>query len=1162
MHEPSTPSDNMTPLQRAAHTVLDLRTRLNAVEHARTEPIAIVGVDVRFPGGAESAEAFWDLLESGRDGVGPVPAERWDSDAYYDSNRRTPGKAYCREGGFIDGVDRFDAAFFGIPPREAASMDPQHRLLLETAWRALEHAGIAPDSLAETPAGVFIGICSNDYELLTLSRGAADAFFLSGTRPHAAAGRISHTLGLRGPSMVFDTACSSSLVAVHEACQSLRNDECTLALAAGVNLMLMPEGMVILCQAEMLSADGRCKTCDSSGDGYGRGEGVGVVVLKRLSKAEADGDNILAVILGSAVNHDGMSSGMTVPSATAQQEVIARALKNAGVEATDVDYVEMHGTGTPLGDPIEVRSLAAVHAEDRALDRPLFIGAVKSNIGHLEGAAGVAALTKVTGCLHRGRIMGNLHFGAPNPAIDWAALPVRVASKTQDWPGRTEERRIAGVSAFGASGTNAHMIVASAPDRADEEITPAVSGEERLFVLSARDEDGLRRQAGLFADRLRNLPDALWPDAAARAAIGRAQLPQRLAFTAASAEEAADLLRAYADGRTDQRIKTGRADATAPMIGARLPAQGGEKLIGTLRGWGLDAEPMATHDGADFDHVIDLADAEDDLLDAVGKAFVAGCRPDWRAVHAPCPRRWVDLPLTAFAGERHWLPDTDISKTAMPVAAPGETGQAAALPTSAPLSQLFERQIEETAATLQSIVRQQLDHLRAGPTAAIAPEAPAPGRSIADWQILAVSARDEAGLEAALTELSQALARNPAAAWNRHAGRPFGEGGESAVLVVRDAEDAKGLLSGVDKPRRLWRGRRPLETVRPVFMLSGIGDHYPGLAGGLMDRWPDFRATVEDCLQRVDPEFAAAMKTLMTATPAPEAPAKGPDLKAMLGRGKTAKSEGPPVAQVHVLVFIVEYALARLLMSFGIEPAALAGYSLGDYVAAVLSGVMTLDDALTVVAARGRLIDGLEEGGMLAVMTSAEEITPILTEGVDLAVAATPSMSIAAGSEAALKGFEAELRKRDMLSRRLGVRRAFHTRAMTPIESPFRKVFDGIALNPPERPFVSGTTGNWITVEEAVDPGFWVRHSLNPVRWRDVTSTLRAAGHELFVEIGPGNSLGSFVMQQEGTDAVKVFQTMRGADEPQDDAPMLLGAAARLWLSGGDVAWPAIGGTP
>ncbi|MGH9279167.1 MAG: polyketide synthase, partial [Acidimicrobiales bacterium] len=348
---PSRP-DREEVLRRAFIELRHARSKLAAAEEARTEPIAIVGMGCRFPGGADSVEDYWALLREGRDAVVEVPPDRWDVDAYYHPDPDVPAKMYTRHGGFIRSAAEFDAGVFGIPPREAMAMDPQHRLVLEVSWEALENAGVAPDRLRGTRGGVFVAMTAYDYAQVCMRDGdpaAIDAYVGTGNAFNFASGRLSYVLGLRGPSVVVDTACSSSLVSVHLACQSLRGGECDMALAGGVSLMLLPETTVALCKARMLAADGRCKTFDAGADGYVRGEGCGMVVLKRLSDARAGGDEVLAVVRGSAVNQDGRSSGLTVPYAAAQEEVIAQALAAAGVEPAEVGYLEAHGTGTPLG---------------------------------------------------------------------------------------------------------------------------------------------------------------------------------------------------------------------------------------------------------------------------------------------------------------------------------------------------------------------------------------------------------------------------------------------------------------------------------------------------------------------------------------------------------------------------------------------------------------------------------------------------------------------------------------------------------------------------------------------------------------------------------------------------------------------------------------------
>ncbi len=368
--------------QRLLLALREARAKLAAVELSKSEPIAIIGMGCRFPG-ADSPQAFWRLLRDGVDAVGEIPAGRWDVEAYYDPDPSKKGKMYVRHGAFLDGVDLFDAQFFGISPREALSLDPQQRLLLEVSWEALERAGQAPDRLAGSRTGVFVGIGQNDYGQFRLNSAdfeQIDAYKGTGNLFCFAAGRLSYTLGLQGPSMAIDTACSSSLVAIHLAVTSLRTGEGEVALAGGVHLILSPESSIGLSQMQAISPDGRCKTFDASADGYGRGEGCGMLVLKRLSDAQANGDPILALIRGGAVNHDGSSSGITVPNKAAQEALIRQALANAKVAAQEISYVEAHGTGTPLGDPLELRALAAVHQERSS---PLMVGSVETWDGTL-----------------------------------------------------------------------------------------------------------------------------------------------------------------------------------------------------------------------------------------------------------------------------------------------------------------------------------------------------------------------------------------------------------------------------------------------------------------------------------------------------------------------------------------------------------------------------------------------------------------------------------------------------------------------------------------------------------------------------------------------------------------------------------------------------------
>ncbi len=518
------------------------------------ERIAIVGIGCRMPGGIDDPQGLWDLLDEGRDAVRLI--ERFDP-ALYDPDPETPGRMYTRHAALLDDIAGFDPKFFGISPREAAGMDPQQRLLLEVAWHALEHAGQDPRALRGRRVGVFVGMAAGDY--VTLAGPLADA---TGNMPSIAAGRLSFVLGLQGPSLAVDTACSSSLVALHLAVRSLRAGECETALVAGVNVVTTPATFIALSRLRALAPDGRCKTFSAKADGYGRGEGCAVVVLKPLVRALAEGDRVLAVIRGTAINHDGAASGLTVPNGRSQETTIRLALADAGVAPQEVSYLEAHGTGTALGDPIEVAAAAAVYGEGRPASAPLLLGTVKTNLGHLESAAGVAGLIKVALALGAERIPASLHCDTLNPRLEWERLPVLVAGKAQSWP-RGPKPRIAGVSAFGLSGTNAHVIVEEAPAVAAPE-PPARTPP--LLPLSARTPERLQEVARRLAASLRQHPETPLAQVAAAAATCRTHLDERAAVLAAERGAALAALDALACGETPLMAVRASAPPKNPRI--------------------------------------------------------------------------------------------------------------------------------------------------------------------------------------------------------------------------------------------------------------------------------------------------------------------------------------------------------------------------------------------------------------------------------------------------------------------------------------------------------------------------------------------------------------------------------------------------------------------
>ncbi len=546
-----------------------------------TSGFAIVGYAGRFPG-ASDAEEFWQVLREGRDAVSEVPKDRWDVDEFFDPEPGAPGKVVTRRAGFIDDIRGFDAPFFGMSAREVRLMDPQHRLLLETAWQAIEHSGTAPTSLVDSNTGVFVGISTHDYLGMAfgeLTYPEVEAYLGIGTSNAAAAGRISYRLGLQGPSVAVDTACSSSLVAIHQACQALRLGECDLALAGGANVLLTPATMITFSSAHMLSPDGRCKTFDAAADGYVRGEGCGVIVIKRLEDALRDGDRIRAVIRGSAVNQDGASGGLTVPNGLAQQRVISAALKRADLEPSDVDYLEAHGTGTSLGDPIEAQAAGAVLGVGREPDQALLIGSVKTNIGHLEAAAGIAGVIKVILSLEHEELPKHLHFQNPSPHIPWDRLAVEVVQENTPWE-RNGRPRIAGVSSFGFAGTNAHVILEEAPavqpaEAPQPAAEPGPVEHFSVLPLSARTPAALVQLADQYRSWLSAHPEADLADVCFTAGVGRAHFEHRAALVVSSTESAGELLGALADDRPAPNLVRGSSDRR-PKTAWLFPGQGSQ----------------------------------------------------------------------------------------------------------------------------------------------------------------------------------------------------------------------------------------------------------------------------------------------------------------------------------------------------------------------------------------------------------------------------------------------------------------------------------------------------------------------------------------------------------------------------------------------------------
>ncbi|MET0397350.1 MAG: beta-ketoacyl synthase N-terminal-like domain-containing protein, partial [Longimicrobiaceae bacterium] len=881
----------------------DAQAAVAAGAHTGRE-IAIIGMAGRFPG-ASDVDEFWRNLRSGVRSIRRFSDEELRAAGVSPREFRSPG--YVPAYGQAEGVELFDAAFFGVTPREAVVMNPQQRVFLECAWEALERAGCASRPYPGR-IGVFASEGQNHYVLDVLARKelvrAVGAFQVMVSNSAPVATLASYKLGLEGPSMNVQTACSSSLVAVHQACWSLLIGESDVALAGGVRITVPQNRGYHAPPGGIASPTGECNPFDAEARGSVGGSGAGVVVLKRLADALEDGDTVLAVIRGSAVNNDGERKvSFTSPRREAQAAVIADALEAAGLEPGDVSYVEAHGSGTEVGDPIEVAALVAAFGEGPAGSCAL--GAVKSSIGHLDTAAGVVGLIKAALALHNGEIPPSPYFRRANPRIDFARSPFYVNPELSPWPRNGTPRR-AGVSSFGMGGTNAHVVLEEAPRQEPS----GASRPWQLLVLSARTPAALEAATDRLAAHLRARPEQPFGDVAHTLRVGRRRFEQR------------------------------------------------------------------------------------------------------------------------------------------------------------------------------------------------------------------------------------------------------------RVLVCRDAEDAAAALEARD-PRRLLEAAHERDERPVAFLFPGVGDHYPQMARGLYEAEPVFRREVDRCAEILRAHTGADVRdTLFPGEPAAEQGAGGAgaaaasiDLRGMLGRGAAA-GEDPlrRTERAHPAVFVVEYALARLWMSWGVRPESMIGHSLGEYVAATVAGVFSLEDALGLMAERARLISELAAGAMLAVPLEPAALAPRLGGGLALAAHNAPGLCTVSGPAAEVAALEAALGAEGIACRALNAEHAFHSPAMAPVAERLAGRLRAMRLAAPEVPFLSNVTGTWIRAAEATDPEYWARHLCGTVRFAEGMGELLEDGSRVLLEVGPGRTLGTFALHA-GAGEAAVFASLRHAYTRQPDQAYLLETLGRLWMAGVQVDW-------
>jgi acyl transferase domain-containing protein len=1366
--------EGLSALQRAALTIKELRTKLDAAKQSGKDPIAIVGMSCKFPG-ASNLDEYWQLLSNGVDAVSEVPKSRWDLEKWFDPNPATPGKINTRYGGFIEGVQYFDAPFFGIPPREAKLMDPGQRILLELVWAALEHAGIPPDSLKGSNTGFFVGMSQNDYGSMQINGDPEEISAYSGTGNGYcfASGRIAYQFGFHGPTMTSDTACSSSIVALYQAVNAIRNGESNLAIASGVQLNLTPPMQVFFSRTQSFSPDGKCFTFDERANGFILGEGVGVVVLQKLSEAVKQGRRIFGVIRETCLNHGGAAVGLTVPNETAQEMLIRHTLQRGKIDPDSIDYIETHGTGTNLGDPIEVGALKSVFGQRNA-DNPLFLGSVKTNIGHLNAAAGIAGLIKTVLMLNHGQIAPNLHFKKPNPKIPWDGFAAKVPTELMPWSRVEGRARRAGVSSFGLSGTNGHVILEEAPDEFRSQVSVGVSvagatgsgspggdgvvsatgsgsvrdaaeapevgaGTEKMreatdaqaagvseksghkrssyiFTISAKSATNLRALAVRHLDFIAKHRDSLnMVDYCFTANVGRSHLDHRAVVLAGGWDELMEGLAAIRDEKNHPKVSTGVCKK-----------RGAIKNVNNIVESSDDLKQACAADG-----FFDMDVHREKFYQVVTDLHLNGWNLDWRDIESENGQKLITLPTYPFSRDRHWVDvkkdqASDVSQLKIIEenqtsknlrseiqnndfsASNGENGISVgsssnlnsstdqdtpstpshndamnAVRRDAPsisLPGLMEMQLKLATEALKSVTDQQFDFLRSN----LGTKAPsnhqngsssAPGSHPAgakstpesqpaetnsktessnrdnqkneaelqldseknatrvenyltrnefkitdkeqntsinplkcgEYQVLLREYPSETDLAAAKLTIADELSKDEqkaqAQSLDQISNAPTGK---RLMMVYQNKDEAIATLQDPET-KKIIVAEPPKQSPGMIFMFPGIGDHYLNMGKGLYQNDPAFRATIDYCCELVKPITKIDLREVMypveptktvdkstdpsnstkkttdsskangsgsssssdgvgssstsTATAQPTEKPKF-DFKAMLGRGTTVDPLQKRMNETRFsqpLLFIIEYALGKLWLDRGVKPDAMIGYSIGEYAAAVLSGVMSLDDALNLVTRRAELIETIPNGTMLAVPLSESETEKLLTGALSIAICSTPNQMVVAGPVAEIESLEKSLLEKDVMCRRLQSTHAFHTDMLRPLHEPLLELVKTFKLNPPTIPFISNVTGNWIQPDEATNPDYWARHTWQKVRFAEGMahllnpSAINANKSRIFLEVGPGVSLGSFMLQHPDAKLIpsKVnLPSLRTMYERTPDEQFLLNTTGKLFMVG------------